>query len=103
MLSFFRKLSIGGKIKDGLLPEGIMETAQDLSITREQNALMLKTDTELRESVYGKLRTICVLYRPSNSRILFDVRKTVRRCVRQSLYICQNILSLLINKYPNVD
>ncbi|XP_014471085.1 PREDICTED: MIP18 family protein CG30152 [Dinoponera quadriceps] len=58
MLSFFRKLSIGGKIKDGVLPERMMETAEDLSVVRDQSALILKTDTELKESVYDLLRTI---------------------------------------------
>jgi len=61
MISFFRKLSIGGKIKDGILPE-VMGTAEDFSITKNQNNLILKTDTELKESVYGKWRSICVLY-----------------------------------------
>lgn len=60
MLSFFRKLSIGGKIKDGILPERIMEAAEDLSIAKNQSALILKTDIELKESVYGKLPTICI-------------------------------------------
>lgn len=64
MLSFFRKLSIGGKIKDGILPERIMETAEELSIAKDQSALILKTDIELKESVYGKLRTICIVPRP---------------------------------------
>ncbi|KAH0945184.1 hypothetical protein HN011_004747 [Eciton burchellii] len=57
MISFFRKLSIGGKIKDGILPE-VMGTAEDFSITKNQNNLILKTDTELKESVYDLLRTI---------------------------------------------
>lgn len=56
MLSFFRKLSIGGKIKDGILPE-VMGTAEDLLTARNQ---MLKTDTELKESVYGKFCTLLV-------------------------------------------
>lgn len=61
--SFFRKLSIGDKIKDGIVPPvRVMGTAEDL--TKNQNVLTLKTDTELKESVYGKLPSICVLYRP---------------------------------------
>lgn len=55
MLSFIRKLSIGGKIKDGILPEAVMGTAEDL-LTANQT---LKTDTELKESVYGKF---CALF-----------------------------------------
>ncbi|KAG5306379.1 GALL1 protein, partial [Pseudoatta argentina] len=55
MLSFFRKLSIGGKIKDGILPETIMGTAEDLLMAKNQT---LKTDIELKESVYDLLRTI---------------------------------------------
>ncbi|EZA60543.1 MIP18 family protein galla-1 [Ooceraea biroi] len=58
MISFFRKLSIGGKIKDGILPEEIMGTAEDVSIARNHSDLALKTDTELKESVYDLLRTI---------------------------------------------
>ncbi|XP_020282560.1 MIP18 family protein CG30152 [Pseudomyrmex gracilis] len=55
--SFFRKLSIGDKIKDGVLPPvRVMGTAEDL--TKNQNILTLKTDTELKESVYDLLRTI---------------------------------------------
>jgi len=61
MISFFRKLSIGGKIKDGILPE-VMGTTEDFSIAKNQNNLILKTDTELKESVYGKWCSICVLY-----------------------------------------
>ncbi|TGZ32450.1 Uncharacterized protein DBV15_04891 [Temnothorax longispinosus] len=59
MLSFFRKLSIGGKIKDGILPEAVMGTAEDLLTTNNQ---MLKTDTELKESVYGKFCALFVSY-----------------------------------------
>ncbi|XP_012220105.1 MIP18 family protein galla-1 [Linepithema humile] len=58
MLSFFRKLSLGSKIKDGILPEGIMGTAEDLLIAKNQSALVLKSDTELKEYVYDLLRTI---------------------------------------------
>jgi len=63
MLSFFRKLSIGGKIKDGILPEAVMGTAEDLLTTKNQ---MLKTDTELKESVYGKfcILLVCCIARP---------------------------------------
>lgn len=63
MISFFRKLSIGGKIKDGILPAEVMGTAEDLSIANNRSSLILKTNTELKESVYGKWRSICVLYR----------------------------------------
>jgi len=56
MLSFFRKLSIGGKIKDGILPEAVMGTAEDLLMMKNQT---LKTDTDLKESVYGKF---CALF-----------------------------------------
>lgn len=56
MLSFFRKLSIGGKIKDGILPEVVMGTAEDLLTAKNQTS---KTDTELKESVYGKF---CALF-----------------------------------------
>lgn len=81
MLSFFRKLSIGGKIKDGIQPERIMETAEDLLTAKNQSDPTLKTDTELKESVYGKLlRSICVLYHSTFRTVLSDVRKMVRHC-----------------------
>lgn len=50
-----------------------MGTAEDLLIAKNQSSLVLKTDTELKEYVYGKLRSICVLYH-SSFRALFDVR-----------------------------
>ncbi|KYQ55541.1 hypothetical protein ALC60_05603 [Trachymyrmex zeteki] len=59
MLSFFRKLSIGGKIKDGILPETVMGTAEDLLTVKNQT---LKTDIELKESVYGKFCALFVSY-----------------------------------------
>lgn len=58
MISFFRKLSIGGKIKDGILPQEVMGTAEDLSVANNPSSLILKTDVELEESVYGKWRSI---------------------------------------------
>jgi len=61
MLSFFRKLSIGGKIKDGILPGTIMGTAEDLLTVKNQT---LKTDIELKESVYGKF---CALFVSCNA------------------------------------
>ncbi|XP_035719994.1 MIP18 family protein galla-1-like [Vespa mandarinia] len=57
MLSFFRKLSIGWKIRDGMLPETIMGTTDVVNL-KDQNAFALKTDLELKESVYDLLRTI---------------------------------------------
>lgn len=62
MLAFFRKLSIGGKVKDGLLPEGVMGTAEDLLAVKNQSTLILQTDTELKESVYGKFFLSLSLY-----------------------------------------
>lgn len=53
MLSFFRKLSIGWKVRDGMLPETIMGTTDVVNV-KDQNAFALKTDLELKESVYGK-------------------------------------------------
>lgn len=74
MLSFFRKLSIGGKIRDGILPEAVMGTAEDLLKNQ-----MLKTDTELKESVYGKFCALFVFY-CATLRILSDIGKMVRHC-----------------------
>lgn len=54
MLSFFRKLSIGGKIRDGLLPHSVMGTdAEDIVRAKGQSQLMAKDETELKESIYG--------------------------------------------------
>ncbi|OXU29110.1 MIP18 family protein galla-1 [Nasonia vitripennis] len=58
MLSFFRKLSIGGKIRDGLLPDSVMGTAEDIVRAKSQNELVSKDETELKESIYDLLRTI---------------------------------------------
>lgn len=55
MLSFFRKLSIGAKINDGILPDGVMGTAEDLMKAKNQCDLILKDDNELKDSVYGKI------------------------------------------------
>ncbi|XP_077280948.1 cytosolic iron-sulfur assembly component galla-1 isoform X2 [Temnothorax americanus] len=74
MLSFFRKLSIGGKIKDGILPEAVMGTAEDLLTTNNQ---MLKTDTELKESVYGKF---CALFVSCIARPFGCCPMSERRC-----------------------
>ena len=54
MLSFFRKLSIGNKIKDGILPDGVMGTSEDLLRAKNQCDLILKDETELKDTVYGK-------------------------------------------------
>lgn len=56
MLSFFRKLSIGGKIRDGLLPDNVMGTAEDILKAKNQNELVSKDETELKESIYGTIR-----------------------------------------------
>lgn len=53
MLSFFRKISIGGKIKDGLPIGDEMEVTEGCPDAREQT-LVSQSDTELKESVYGK-------------------------------------------------
>lgn len=53
MLSWIRKLSIGTKIKDGLLPDGDMGTAQDLINKKIPSEVTEKDITELKETVYG--------------------------------------------------
>ncbi|KAJ8681323.1 hypothetical protein QAD02_017110 [Eretmocerus hayati] len=66
MLSFFRKLSVGAKIKDGLLPVdddvggvGVMDNvAQDILTARSRSQIMAKDETELKDSIYDLLRTI---------------------------------------------
>ncbi|XP_066591407.1 MIP18 family protein galla-1 [Prorops nasuta] len=54
MLSFFRKLSIGERIKDGVLPDKAMETTESTA----KNQKLTQNDTLLKESVYDLLRTI---------------------------------------------
>jgi hypothetical protein len=53
MLSFFRKLAINDKIRDGLLPNRVMENAEDILKAKSQNELISKDETELKESIYG--------------------------------------------------
>ncbi|CAK9818433.1 MIP18 family protein galla-1 [Anthophora quadrimaculata] len=57
MLSFLRKISIGGKIRDGLPTGDEMETAEGDSQAKSR-ALVSQSVTELKESVYDLLRTI---------------------------------------------
>lgn len=51
MLSFFRKLSIGTKIRDGLLPN--MENTEDVLKAKNHRELILKDENELKETIYG--------------------------------------------------
>lgn len=53
MLSFFRKLSIGGKIKDGIAEE-TMNTAEDVLNVKNQRLIVTADEAELKDSVYGK-------------------------------------------------
>ncbi|XP_076245625.1 cytosolic iron-sulfur assembly component galla-1 [Calliopsis andreniformis] len=57
MLSFLRKISIGRKIRDGLPTGDEMEVTEDY-LDAKNRALLLRSDTELKESVYDLLRTI---------------------------------------------
>lgn len=54
MLSLLRKLSIGTKVRDGILPDRVMGTAEDLVITKSRSEVTEKDKTELKESVYGQ-------------------------------------------------
>jgi len=87
MLSFFRKLSIGGKIKDGILPEAVMGTAEDLLMVKNQT---LKTDTDLKESVYGKFCALFVCCVARSFGYLSDIREMVRHCKWLIPYINEN-------------
>ncbi|XP_046751665.1 MIP18 family protein galla-1 [Diprion similis] len=58
MLSFFRKLSLSDKVKEGILPYGVMATPEDLLKAKNQSTLLLKDESELRETIYDLLRTI---------------------------------------------
>lgn len=53
MLSFLRKISIGGAIRDGLPTGDEMEVTEGCVDARNR-ALLSRSDTELKESVYGK-------------------------------------------------
>ncbi|CAK9818348.1 MIP18 family protein galla-1 [Anthophora plagiata] len=57
MLSFLRKISIGGKIRDGL-PTGDEMEATEGDSEAKSRALVSQSVTELKESVYDLLRTI---------------------------------------------
>ncbi|KAG7190632.1 hypothetical protein KM043_006715 [Ampulex compressa] len=67
MLSFFRKLLLEEKIRDGLLPDRVMANAlvqnNGKASANTEDGIIAKneitmTDDELRESVYDLLRTI---------------------------------------------
>lgn len=53
MLSFLRKISIGGRIKDGVPTSDEMEAVEDC-LDAKNRGLVSQSDTELKESVYGK-------------------------------------------------
>lgn len=57
MLSFLRKISIGGKIKDGVPTNDEMEAVEDC-LDAKNRGLVSQSNTELKESVYDLLRTI---------------------------------------------
>ncbi|KAK9305623.1 hypothetical protein QLX08_003404 [Tetragonisca angustula] len=57
MLSFLRKISIGGRIKDGVPTSDEMEAVEDC-LDAKNRGLVSQSDTELKESVYDLLRTI---------------------------------------------
>lgn len=57
MLSFLRKISIGGKIRDGL-PTGDEMEATEGCLDAKTRASVSLSDTELKESIYDLLRTI---------------------------------------------
>ncbi|XP_043526204.1 MIP18 family protein galla-1 [Frieseomelitta varia] len=57
MLSFLRKISIGGRIKDGVPTSDEMEAVEDC-LDVKNRGLVSQSDTELKESVYDLLRTI---------------------------------------------
>ncbi|XP_017877127.1 MIP18 family protein galla-1 isoform X1 [Ceratina calcarata] len=57
MLSFLRKISIGGKIRDGL-PTGDEMEATEGCLDAKNRAILSLSDAELKESVYDLLRTI---------------------------------------------
>ncbi|XP_003692589.1 MIP18 family protein galla-1 [Apis florea] len=58
MLSFLRKISIGGKIRDGVPANDEMEAIEDCLEVKNNKSLVLRSDTELKESIYDLLRTI---------------------------------------------
>ncbi|KAK1123430.1 MIP18 protein galla-1 [Melipona bicolor] len=57
MLSFLRKISIGGRIKDGVPTNDEMEAVEDC-LDAKNRGLVSQSNTELKESVYDLLRTI---------------------------------------------
>lgn len=56
MLSFLRKISIGGKIRDGVPANDEMEAIEDCLEVKNNKSLVLRSDTELKESIYGKFK-----------------------------------------------
>ena len=54
MLSFFRKLSIGNRIRDGLLPDSVMGTTEDVEKSKTQNELTHYDENGLKDYIFGK-------------------------------------------------
>ncbi|KAF7989456.1 hypothetical protein HCN44_008130 [Aphidius gifuensis] len=55
MLSLLRKLSIGSKIKDGIVLDDKMATGEDIIFDKNYN---ITDENELKDTVYDILRTI---------------------------------------------
>ncbi|KAK0087342.1 hypothetical protein PV325_001227 [Microctonus aethiopoides] len=83
MLSLLRKLSIGSKIKDGIMPDRVMDTAQDFD-KKTRCEFTEKDRIELKESVYDLLRTI---KDPEKPQTLEQLEVVYEECVN----ICQPI------------
>ncbi|XP_011314618.1 MIP18 family protein CG30152 [Fopius arisanus] len=80
MFSLLRKLSIGSKVKDGLMPDHIMGTATDLTDEKNQNCF-IEDANELKENVYDLLRTI---KDPEKPQTLEDLEVVYEDCVSVS-------------------
>ncbi|XP_017799594.1 PREDICTED: MIP18 family protein CG30152 [Habropoda laboriosa] len=98
MLSFLRKISIGGKIRDGL-PTGDEMEATEGCLDVKSRALISQSDTELKESVYDLLRTI---KDPEKPQTLEELDVVYEDCVEISRQTPKGVSVIRIEFNPTV-
>ncbi|XP_076636676.1 cytosolic iron-sulfur assembly component galla-1 [Colletes latitarsis] len=98
MLSFLRKISIGGKIRDGLPTGDEMDVTEGFSDGRNLT-LISQSDTELKESVYDLLRTI---KDPEKPQTLEQLDVVYEECVEISKQTPNGVSVIRIEFNPTV-
>ncbi|CAD1469642.1 unnamed protein product, partial [Heterotrigona itama] len=72
MLSFLRKISIGGRIKDGVPTSDEMEAVEDC-LDAKNRGLVSQSDTELKESLRNRLLPWLIKFK-----IIIDLLRTIK-------------------------